>query len=619
MAMARKLVLIAVALTLCSFVVTAQSKDYFRIARLSYLEGKVSFQHTDEVEWTAASINMSLQPGDRIYTSDNGRAEIEFDDGSVLRLAEKTDIEILTMREELIQLKALIGLCTLTNRSSVQFEIDTPAAAFTASEKGSYRFDVAENGDSDGIVRKGSLEVVNNHLSRRVLSGEVLHVPAAEGSTEVLARYDQRDAWDEWNDRRNADAVASESRQYVADTVYVGVSDLDRFGYWRSVDGYGPAWFPNAVDVGWSPYWDGRWQYRPLWGWTWVSYEPWGWLPYHYGRWYFGSAGWCWLPGPSYGFHFWSPGLVRFYRGSDWVSWMPLGPGDYCDINGLYFNMRNRANLYYLNELRLAQRRGPDDLINRRNPGGFRTVRTDIFVSGSLGPRVEQARVQDPRQSGRVVTGSLDIRPTARSFAPAPDRAADRPGLKSRAVVVRSDPEFRARGENYVRITNPQIPMPRAGTNQPARDVRVLPNASTRSIPDRNAAPTRTYQVPESRQAAPSRPAAAPQQGRTTQIAPRYDSRTQSSDMPSRRMDSTPPPSSMGNSSSGVSRPSSAPVSSPSVNRSAPPSSSGGAASRPSMSAPPASSGSASRPPASAPPPPAGGGSSTPVKKQPTR
>ena len=175
--MARKLIFLALALSLCSFIGMAQSKDYFRIARLSYLEGKVSFQHTDEVDWTAASINLALQPGDRIYTGENGRAEIEFDDGSVVRLAEKSDVEILAMKEDLIQLRVLIGLCSLTNRSSVEFEIDTPAAAFTTTEKGSYRFDIAENGDSDGIVRKGAMDVVNNRFSRRVASGEVLHVP----------------------------------------------------------------------------------------------------------------------------------------------------------------------------------------------------------------------------------------------------------------------------------------------------------------------------------------------------------------------------------------------------------------------------------------------------------
>lgn len=506
--MSRKLLIFVLAFAFCSLCGVAAAQDDFRIARLSYLEGQVSFQHTDEVDWTAASINLPLQPGDRIYTGDNGRAEIEFDDGSVLRLAEKTDIEIFTMRQQLIQLRVLVGLCSLMSRSSVAFEINTPAVAFTTTQKGSYRFDIAENGDSDGIVRRGELEAVNNRFSRQVKSGEVLHVPVADNASEVLARYDQRDAWDEWNDRRNADETAHESSTYVGDQVYYGVSDLDQYGRWANIDVYGPAWFPRA-GAGWCPYWDGRWVYRPYWGWTWVSYEPWGWLPYHYGRWYFApSFGWCWIPGDYYGFNFWSPGLVRFYMGSGWISWCPLGPGDYYDVNNYFFNRLNRTNIYYLNELRLTQRRGPNQLINQGTPGAFRTVRSEQFVNGSLGGKMEQIRgAQDPWNGGRMVTGGLDVRPTARSYAPAPERASVRPTEKERAVVVRSAPEVNSRADKVVRITNPQFAAPRSGAGQqpnigggqPARNVTIIPNTSnrrTQDIPNRNTSSGRTYEVP---------------------------------------------------------------------------------------------------------------------------
>lgn len=551
--MARRLILLALALSLCSFIGMAQSKDYFRIARLSYLEGNVSFQHTDEVDWTAASINMALQPGDRIYTGDVGRAEIEFDDGSVVRLAEKTDVEILAMKEELIQLRVLIGLCSLTNRSDVDFEINTPAAAFTTTEKGSYRFDIAENGDADGIVRKGAMEVVNNRISRHVSSGEVLHVPAADNATEVLARYDQRDAWDEWTDRRNADENAVESRRYIADSVSYGVSDLDRYGRWVSVDAYGPAWVPT-MGLSWSPYSDGRWCYRPYWGWTWVSYEPWGWLPYHYGRWYNSmSFGWCWIPGPSFGFNFWSPGLVRFYRGADWVSWAALGPGDYYNINNYYFNVHSRANVYYLNEMRLLQRRGPDDLINRNAPGAFRSVNTDQFVNGSVTGKTMTRAVQDPRQSARIVTDNLDVRPTSRSFSPAPERAVDRPNIKSRAVVVRTAPEVAARGDRFVTVTNPQVSVPRSRAAQtPAVGSR------TQDTSGRNMAPARTYQVPQSRTVAPAPRPSYGQQGRDTPMlqGQRQENMQRSQQAPpsttSRRMEPAPAaPRSSGSSSGG--------------------------------------------------------------------
>ncbi len=406
---------------------SARSDDYARIARLSFTEGHVSFQHPNAVDWTAASINLALQPGDRVYTGDDGRAEIEFDEGSVLRLAEKTDVQIVSMNESLVQIRVLVGLCTLTRQSKIPFDVSTAAASFHTLHQGVYRFDVTETGDSDGIVRKGGMQASGANFTKEVDKGELIHVEAGDNPTPVMSRYEGRDGWDEWTDRRTADAVAYASTSYVPDYVYIGVSDLDRYGQWVDIGAYGYGWVPHYVGAGWSPYWDGRWCYRPYWGWTWVSYEPWGWLPYHYGSWYFSSGfGWCWLPGPSFGFHFWSPGLVRFYNGPGWVSWAPLGPGDYYSAHNYWYAPRYG---HYLNDMRSAHRRDPEDLANRHVPGAFHTAPTDQFVNGTPvrggAGGASVVDVSQPWRSGRLVTDRLDVKPTARSYDPAiPGRTA---------------------------------------------------------------------------------------------------------------------------------------------------------------------------------------------------
>jgi hypothetical protein len=551
--MSRKFLFLILSIFLFSFYGMASSQEYFRIARLSYVEGKVSFQHTGEMDWSAATVNMPLEPGDRLYTGDGGRAEIEFDDGSVIRLASRTDVEMLAMREQHVQMRLLLGLCFLTDRSSVDFEINTPAAAFTTEDHGIYRFEVAENGDTYGIVRKGEMQAANNRFSRQVESGQMLHIPAAENATEDLTSYRERDAWDEWNDRRNADLLSYNSRRYIPDGVYYGVGDLDRYGRWVSVDSYGYGWVPY-VDVGWSPYWDGRWCYRPYFGWTWVSYEPWGWLPYHYGSWYHhASFGWTWLPGPSFGFHFWSPGLVRFYHGRDRISWCALGPGDYYNVNNYHYNPTYN---YYINNLRLTQRRGPEDLVNRNSPGAMRSVRAEQFVDGGYARDLAQSRNNPVIGGGdQIVTGRLDIRPTARSYAPAPERAAVRPtAVGSRAVVVRTEPEVRSPDSRYQRITNPEVAVPRArpdatgrATARDARPATGSTSSGTETVPDRGAVPGRSYQVPSGtgnarnpatinrdaqrmpdRQEAVPRAQQPPATGRTVP------------DMPARRMESQP-------------------------------------------------------------------------------
>ncbi len=530
--MKRRLFLLLISMTLC-LATRAYSKDddYTRISRLSYIDGNVSFQSNSDTDWSAASVNMPLEPGDRIYTGRNGKAEVEFDDGSVFRLAENSDMEVLSLKENLIQLRILEGLVTLNVNGSVDFEVDTPAAAFNTLRRGIYRFDVVENGDTDAIVRKGELDAANNEFSRRINSGELLHV-GRDGGNPQLSEYNGRDQWDEWNDRRNADRVAYESKKYMPDTVYVGASDLDRYGRWVHVDDYGAAWIPSSIDAYWSPYSMGRWCYRPFYGWTWISYEPWGWLPFHYGRWYHSVRfGWCWLPGPSFSFNFWSPALVTFYYGPDWVSWCPLGPGDWYDVN--YFHYNHRLYDYQLARLRVLYTRPVGDPFNRHVRGAFRTATLDGFRSGTFHPRGDNAHwknIEEPWKHGTLARERLAIKPTAASFRAAPDRPVVRPsGYKAFPAVVRNNPGNDTKNrERFNVITNPKT------AAAPSRTFQNRSERNARETGNQAKPEGRVFQSPRSGRAnadvqtpAGSRP--SEQGGRNTATPRRYENRRNAS------------------------------------------------------------------------------------------
>jgi hypothetical protein len=496
--MTRRVLLILLAACFAGAVGWANPQDegYTRIARLSYVEGHVSFQHNSDVDWSAASINLPLEPGDRIYTGSDGRAEVEFDDGSVFRMAESTDVEFLSMRTELVQLRMLLGLATLNVSGGTDFEIDTPAAAFNTLQEGIYRFDVVENGNTDGIVRKGVLEAASNEFSRRLQAGDLLHITPGDANP-ALSLYDRKDEWDEWNDRRNADLQVYGNQQYLPDNVYIGASELYRYGRWVNVESYGTAWLPYAVDAEWSPYSIGRWCYRPLYGWTWISYEPWGWLPFHYGRWYRSSLyGWCWLPGAAFGFNFWSPGLVTFYYGPSWVSWCPLGPGDYYDIGNYHYN--HGIYGHQLAELRRLNTRAVGDPFNRYVKGAFRTASLEHFRDGSFDAGTRNTRwsnIDRPWSQGTLVRDRLTIPPGAKSYSAVTDRVAVRPSASdNRPVVARTIPEKdsgnRAR---FTRITNPQIP-----SIQP-RNVRAREAEGDRGNRGASRPDTRVIQAPGNR------------------------------------------------------------------------------------------------------------------------
>ncbi|MDR1726371.1 MAG: FecR domain-containing protein [Acidobacteriota bacterium] len=439
------------------FAAPAADGSYVQLTRISFVEGKVGYQRVPDEEWAAVSVNMPLEPGDRIYTGPGGRIEVEFEEGSVLRLAENTDVEMLALDEEFVQMRMLLGTASLTVEKGVEFEVATPAAAFTTGKNGIYRFEVAPDGRSDAIVRKGELEAAADAFVRTVKSGDLIRVHPEAVGPEVMAAAG-RDAWDEWNDRRAADRNAA-SRRHIAGDVYMGVGELDRHGRWVHVSSYGWGWVPHSVGSYWSPYSVGRWVYRPRFGWTWVSYEAWGWLPYHYGRWYRdASIGWCWFPGEGFSFRFWSPGLVAFYRGAGWVSWGALGPGDYYDV-GRYHYRRGYAQ--YLDRMRALSVRRPGDFINRNVRDAFRTVDLDHFRRASFNERSVgvQRDIAQPWRQGELVRGRLDVTPTRDSFRPAPERQAARPTYGgAREVVVRREPTQVAGGRDRFRpVSNPGL------------------------------------------------------------------------------------------------------------------------------------------------------------------
>jgi hypothetical protein len=76
------------------------------------------------------------------------------------------------------------------------------------------------------------------------------------------------------------------------------MSDLNYYGSYMSLPGYGNVWQPYFTGASWSPFQDGAWAFYPGAGYMWVSGYPWGWMPSNYGNWVFVPGyGWVWQPG----------------------------------------------------------------------------------------------------------------------------------------------------------------------------------------------------------------------------------------------------------------------------------------------------------------------------------
>jgi uncharacterized protein DUF6600/FecR-like protein len=323
-----------------------------RVARLTLVQGDVSFLRAGVTEWAPVVENLPLLAGDQLYVGRGGRAEVQLARGNYLRLSENTELTIAEFSDSVAQFEITEGTVIIrTERlASVfpRFEVDTPNSAVVLKQDGLYRIDIRGGNSSELIVRNGEAEASTDEGTFRVREGHRLAVDTSADGRVELAADANRDDWDKWNYDRDT-TIASTNVALAPDYVtnyetdnndFYGVSDLSSYGTWTNYSSYGQCWIPR-VGSDWAPYRMGQWLWIPSAGWTWLSSEPWGWAPYHYGRWAFlPGLGWAWVPGfgssyPRYWGHRdyrWRPALVFFFNSptprGNYVCWYPLTPGE---------------------------------------------------------------------------------------------------------------------------------------------------------------------------------------------------------------------------------------------------------------------------------------------------
>ena len=75
----------------------AKADSRVRIVRLSFTEGQVQMDRSDGRGFEQAFKNMPLAQGTRLATGNDGRAEIEFEEGSTIRAVPNTSLEFPEM------------------------------------------------------------------------------------------------------------------------------------------------------------------------------------------------------------------------------------------------------------------------------------------------------------------------------------------------------------------------------------------------------------------------------------------------------------------------------------------------------------------------------------------
>ncbi len=443
-----------------------------RVARISFLDGTVSFQPGGQGEWGSAAQNRPVTVGYKLWTDQASRAELQIGAASI-HMGSMTALSFLNLDGNVMQVRVPEGAVNFRVRELREgdvYEIDTPNLAFTVKQAGAFRVNVSENGDATTIVAiRGEGEVTTAGKTFKIHSGEQAEFEGADNPQFNESAAPAPDGLDRWAAERDLRDDNSVSSKYVSPDV-PGASDLDDNGTWNEEPDYGNVWYPNEVAPGWAPYSYGAWNYVNPWGWTWVGYEPWGFAPYHYGRWAFIGSRWGWCPGPIYARPFYGPAFVGWLGGPRFgvgfgfgagfgVGWFPLGfhepwyPGFHA--SRIYVNNVNIHNTVIRNTTVLNAGNRNFNYAYAHNTSAVTAASRNAFVGGqSINRGANHITAASLR--GAEVSNRNSFTPTrASSFGASHMNARATPSaaVQNRSVMARTAPATAASHQPVQRMT----------------------------------------------------------------------------------------------------------------------------------------------------------------------
>ena len=160
------------------------AESHVRIVRLSYIEGGVTIdRNTGQFE--KAIVNLPITEGTKLRTASDGRAEVEFEDGSTMRLAPNTNVQFTKL-----SLQESGGKLSTAEVQNGTVYVDFAAAKrdeltllfgnskTTLTQAAHFRVDANDQGTALAVF-KGNVQVEDPSGAVQVKTGEGVSVPAS--------------------------------------------------------------------------------------------------------------------------------------------------------------------------------------------------------------------------------------------------------------------------------------------------------------------------------------------------------------------------------------------------------------------------------------------------------
>jgi len=298
----------ALLLIVTSLTVSAFADSQVRVVRLSEVQGDVKIDRNLGQGYEKAFLNLPITQGVKLQTKNDGRAEVEFEDGSTLRITPDTVIEFPQLflhdsgaKVSAVHLQEGTAYVNFAGAKNDEFTLTFAHEKVALTHSAHLRIEMADV-TATLAVFKGDVQVEGDSGTVDMSKNHTAEFDLTDGDRSTLAKDVEPDPFDAWDKQQDQYHQQYASNSYSSYSPYAyGTSDLNYYGNFFNVPGYGTMWQPYFAGAGWDPFMNGGWAFSPGFGYGWVSGYPWGWTPYHYGTWaYLPTYGWAWQPGGTW-------------------------------------------------------------------------------------------------------------------------------------------------------------------------------------------------------------------------------------------------------------------------------------------------------------------------------
>src|SRR5215831_17140731 len=185
--------------------------SHARIVRISLLQGDVRFARdvkgdpladASQLGWETAALNLPIRQG-YVLATDNGRAEVEFENGALAFLAENTLLQFYDLSSEdgglttRLILRQGSAVFYVNPARGDYFSVTGGDFSVEAESKVTFRMNNFDDGSKVSVLH-GHLTALANGKNTNLSKGDELSMRAGDTESGEVARKGEGDEFDQW-------------------------------------------------------------------------------------------------------------------------------------------------------------------------------------------------------------------------------------------------------------------------------------------------------------------------------------------------------------------------------------------------------------------------------------